>query len=132
MDKSILVQYCDIKKEIKNLHNRIEKFNKQGVMTHDVVQNGYKRHLVITGVDVTRSNRIKKYERLLQQFCDKLFDIQISVEEYIQSLEDSRIRRILRYRHVDNLDWVRIAIEMGGNCTADSVRMEHNRFLEKN
>lgn len=51
---------------------------------------------------------------------------------YINSVDDSQMRQILSLRHINGLSWVQIAFSIGGNNTADSVRMAHKRFLEKN
>ena len=51
MNKETLIQYCDLKQEIKKLENRIDKIQKQSDMVADVVQNGYKGHAVVCGYD---------------------------------------------------------------------------------
>lgn len=51
---------------------------------------------------------------------------------YIGSIGDSFIRQILTLRYVQGCSWIRVAAEMGGGNTEDSVRMAHNRFLSKN
>lgn len=43
MTKEKLIQYCDLKEEIKRLEKRIDKLKKQSEMVGDVVQKGYKR-----------------------------------------------------------------------------------------
>ena len=53
------------------------------------------------------------------------------VEEFIQSLSDSRIRRIIRFRIVDDMTWARVSVNMGGYATDESVRKEFERFMEK-
>ena len=53
------------------------------------------------------------------------------VEEFIKSVDDSRMRRIITLRFNDNLSWFKVAERLGGKSTADSVRMEFNRFMEK-
>ena len=49
---------------------------------------------------------------------------------YINSVDDSLMRQILSLRHINGLSWVQIAFSLGGDNTADSVRMLHKRFLE--
>lgn len=50
---------------------------------------------------------------------------------YIADIDDSLIRQIIRARYVDGKSWHEVAEVIGGNNTADSVRMAHNRFLGK-
>ncbi|MCL2301531.1 MAG: hypothetical protein FWC27_15430 [Firmicutes bacterium] len=51
---------------------------------------------------------------------------------YINCVDDSLMRQILSLRHINGLSWVQIAFSLGGDNTADGVRMAHKRFLEKN
>lgn len=48
---------------------------------------------------------------------------------FISSVEDSQMRQILTLRYVNGMTWQRIATEIGGGNTEDSVRMAHSRFL---
>lgn len=52
------------------------------------------------------------------------------LERYITGIEDTLIRQIFTYRFVNGLTWNQVAHCIGGDCTADSVRMACNRFLE--
>ena len=40
-----------------------------------------------------------------------------------------RMQRIIRYRVFEEMPWNEVAIRMGRNATADSVRMEYIRFM---
>lgn len=51
------------------------------------------------------------------------------IMRYIAGVKDSFMRRILEARYIDGLSWQGVANKIGGNNTADSVRMAHNRFL---
>ena len=51
--------------------------------------------------------------------------------QYILTIEDSLLRQIVHYRCVCLLPWNVIAMEIGGGNTADSVRMQFKRFIEK-
>ena len=62
----------------------------------------------------------------------KLAEIQIQrrrILEYIDTIEDSLVRQILFYRHISCMSWTRVAMEVGGDNTADGVRKIHDRFL---
>ena len=52
------------------------------------------------------------------------------LNRYIDSVEDSQMRQILTLRYIKQYSWYKIANEIGGNNTADSIRMMHNRFLK--
>ena len=53
------------------------------------------------------------------------------INRYIASIDDSLIRQIMTLRYVDCKSWWHVADGVGGNNTADSVRMQHNRFLSE-
>ena len=128
--KTILVQYCDLKKEILKLENRLEKIRKQSPMVSDVVQNGYKRHAVIFGYDIIRDSKLKKLEKILQERYDKLLDMQTEIETYISSIEKSDIRQIFEHRYIDDMSWVQIQMAMGYN-NEDTARKKHDKYIEE-
>lgn len=51
------------------------------------------------------------------------------LNRYIESVDDSQIRMILSLRFVNGMTWQQVANSIGGNNTADSVRMACTRFL---
>ena len=53
------------------------------------------------------------------------------VEGFIASIDDSRMRRIINLRFIENLSWNKVADHIGGGNTEDSIRMAFNRFMEK-
>jgi len=63
----------------------------------------------------------------------KLLEIQIQrkrIMEFIDSIDDSVMRQIIQYRHVSCMKWVEVASHIGGNNTADGVRVAHDDFLK--
>jgi hypothetical protein len=50
---------------------------------------------------------------------------------YIATVEDSLMRQILRLRYIDGLSWAAVAIRIGGNNTASSVKKKAYRYLKK-
>lgn len=50
---------------------------------------------------------------------------------FISEVKDSQMRQILTLRYLNGLTWQRIATEIGGGNTEDSVRKMNDRFLEK-
>lgn len=145
MDKKILIQYADLQEEIKDLRKRIEKtkyqiaqLEKQGIVSDTVRgsrQDGTIGPIKITGFPDRdyhkRTNTLNRQLMLLQEKEDELLELTNEAELYIESIEDSRIRRIFRYRYLDDMSWTRVAMMMGGDNTADSCRMAHNNFFEK-
>lgn len=142
MDKNILVQYCDIQEEVKDLRRRIRKLEDEishlTVVSDSVTgtrEDGTIGHIKITGYPFPEESRkqvlLRRRKAALEEKEDELLELLSDVEEYINSIDDSRIRRIFRYRYVDNMSWVQVAIQMGGKHTADSCRMAHDRYIEE-
>lgn len=137
--KECLVQYCDIQKEIKELEEKIEKLE---LKAHDIVSDSVEsttkyfpiiqNHLKIKGLNQKTIKQLEYYKTILEKRYDRLLEEQIRVEEFIDSIPNSRIRRIFEYRYIEQFSWVKTAFLIGGNATPDSIRMEHDRFLGKN
>lgn len=148
MEKHILEQYTDLQAEEKNLVQRIQSIDSQllnmemkGCMVADSVTCGKrgKKPLgtkKIQGFPFPEYERkkelLKTYKLQLQLADEKLLKLLNDVEKYIESIENSRIRSIMRYKYVDNLNWTQVAHRMGKKHTADGCRMAHDRFLKEN
>jgi hypothetical protein len=141
LTKDILVQYCDLREEVKDLRRRIEKLEadiekiEDERYVTDTVTGGYggTQHYVIRGFPYPEYSRKKTRLYLnkaqLETAEQELLEMINTVEDYIQSISDSRIRRIIRYRFIDNLTWVQVAIKMGGKTTEESARKEFERYF---
>ena len=55
-----------------------------------------------------------------------------ALKGYIDRVEDSQMREILRLKHEENLTWQQIAKQLRGKNTADGVRKRHYRFFKYN
>ena len=143
MTKDILLQYIDLREEVKDLHRRVNTLEiqiskiEQEQCVKDTVKGGSGgiQHFVIEGFPYPEYSRKKTLLRIRQANLEAsemaLLETLNDAEEFIQLLDNSRMRRIIRYRVIDDMSWVKVAINMGGkNTTPDSVRMEFNRFME--
>lgn len=143
VSKEILIQYSDLQEEVKEVRKRIEKTEKQIAKIEeegnvvDTVSggNGGIQHFKIEGFPYPEYSRKKTllYARkaTLASLEMEVMETLNRVEEFIASVDDSRMRRIITLRFNDNLSWFKVAERLGGKSTADSVRMEFNRFMEK-
>lgn len=146
MDREILGQYMDMKAEIADLEELIQKTKRaitnlegKSIQVSDSVKgtrkDGTYGSIRITGYPYQDAERykqlMKRREERLGGYRDRLLEMTNRVDDYINSLEDSRMRRILRYKYFDGLSWVQVAYRMGRKCTADSCRKQVERFLEE-
>lgn len=152
MDKAILVEYADMKEEIKDLRRRIDEDNRaierlrNSVVTDSVTcgKKG-KKPLRTVKIQGRPTTLIKRKERALnnnkaqlERLEIDLLEKQTEVEEYIQQIEKSEIRSLMRFYYIDDLNWVQVAHRMNQMYpkkrkpyTDDSCRCKHNRYLDK-
>lgn len=57
---------------------------------------------------------------------------QSRLERYIADIPDSLTRQIFALRFINGLNWVQIAVSVGGGNSPDGMRMHVNRYLKKN
>ena len=152
MDRNALVEYADVKEEIKDLRRRIEKDRKElerlnKTVVTDSVTRGKKGKkplgtVAIRGVSVSRVERksvaLEKNIALLEGLENSLLEKQTQAEEYIQQIEKSELRIMFRLYYIDDLPWYKVAMRMNQifpkrniKYTEDSCRVRHNRFFEK-
>lgn len=136
--KEHLTQLNDIIKEIEELREKIKKIEpKANQIVNDSVQSTtlhfpFKQtHIKIKGLDVVANNKLEEYKTILEDRYKKLIVIQTQTERFINSLPTSRLRRIFTFRYIEQLSWNQVASRIGRDATADSVRLEHDRYLKK-
>ena len=145
MDKDILVQYTDLQEEIRDIRRRVERARGQmerleteGTVLDAVKgtrQDGTFGSIRIEGFPYAdyekRRRSLQSYLLKLADMEEKLLELTNQAEEYINSIEDSRMRRIAQYRIMDRLSWYEVADKMGGKATSDSCKKYFERFLKK-
>lgn len=145
MDKSILVQYADIKQESYDLQERIDRAqyeldkmtDEDGApeITSDIVQSGdivtgRTRIYGISDLYVRRQSALRNLKAQYELKQVELLYQQSEAERFIKTIPDSRTQSIVRMRVIDRRSWQEIATRMGGGNTADGVRMTFNRLFE--
>lgn len=149
VSKEILIQYTDLQQEIKYLRKKIDSLqNEQASMEknkkHSTVKASmkdfpYTEHNVKTDgyVGLTTiserylSSIINNEIKSLELRYEKLLNVTNDVMDFIESIEDSRMRMIVTYRIIENYTWNQVADAMGGGNTEGSVKMSFQRFMEK-
>lgn len=75
------------------------------------------------------ASKIEELKIILTDKQYKVLTERNKLEQYIASVDDSYMRQIITLRFVDGFSWKKVAIEIGGNNTADSVRKACKRFI---
>lgn len=150
MDKSVLNEYVKMQEEIKDLRKRklklereIKKIEEGGAVS-DVVSGGMGgiEHFKVSGFPIPEYGRkkslLKRRKALLEQKEEELLELMTKTEEYIDTIPQSDLRMIFRFRYIDGMEWSKVAINMNYHFpnkkvayTEDGCRMRHNRFIEK-
>lgn len=151
VDKVILIEYADIREEVKDLRRRIEKSRReierlQKTTVADSVACGRKgkkplRTARVEGRPVAAISRkeraLEKKLGLLETLEAKLLERQNEVEEYIQGIEKSELRTMFRLYYIDDLTWYQVALKMNEifpkrkvKYTEDSCWRKNKRFFE--
>ena len=141
MKKEDLEQLNDLRKEIAELEAAIIRLRQQKTETAtDKVRasgkyfpyvNGYK---TISGVNRSAEERrikmLDRKEKILRDRKRKAEEAEIQIMEYINSVQDSRIRRIMQYRYIDGYKWEKIGEFL--NCDRTYPKKMIDQYLEKN
>lgn len=137
MDKSILEDYIDACRFIKETEAEIKRLKKKRRVVIDKVRGSnpdfpYEpRSFGIAGTTETYAERelIQSEEHILEVQKRRAEELKIGVEEWMENIP-FRMQRIIKYKFFHRLSWEETAILMGRKCTADSVRMEFNSFMK--
>lgn len=136
LDKQKLSQLYYLNKEIELIKQQIQEADY--VMTQDSVKGSstefpYTQHSIkIYGADIKDfSRKMKRLKNKLLRKLSEFMDLRDEIDEYIESIPDSKIRMILTLRYVNGLNWRQIAFSIGGNNTEDSVKKVAYRFLNE-
>lgn len=151
--KDILIQYCELREEIKDLRERIDrdelrlqKIEEEGVVSDTVTgtrADGTIGSIKITGFPIpeysTVKAMLKKRIAKLQIMEDELREAVNAVDDFINAIPKSDLRQMFRFYYIDDMTWRRVATNMNKrfpnrriSYTEESCRKRHDRFLEKN
>lgn len=147
-----LVQYCDIRQEIRDIRERIiknqrqlEKLQEEGTVA-DVVrgtrQDGTIGPIKVVGYPIPAHSRIeamiKRRVQKLHILEDELLEATSQVDDYIAQIPKSELRQIFRLYYLDDLTWDMVAMRMNYRYpsrkipyTKDNYRIKHDRYMKK-
>ena len=129
-----LKQYAQLKNEIKDIETELSEFRTEE--TKDVVKASlnhfpYTEHSLTVNGCCELSNEARNKLITQKQFKKaELEQLRIDIEQFIDNIDDSQIRRIIRLKYIKGYSWAKVAKSVGNN-TADSVRKTFERFFQK-
>lgn len=138
MDKKVLSDYIDACEFIKETEEEIKKLEKKRRIVQDKVKGSnpdfpYEQRSFNLGGTVetlAEAGLLARERQILETQKKEAEELKLQVEEWMQEIP-FRMQRIIRYKFFKELTWEEVATLMGRKCTAASVKMEFQRFMEK-
>lgn len=134
--KEKLEQLFDVRKEHSELLSKVNKLEPEAIVKDYVYKSSKyppftKHKITLVGENPRLVKQLEEYQNILMNSACDLLQIEKECELFISELPTSRLRRIFRYRYLEQYSWRKIAYLIGGNATEDSVKKEHNRYMQK-
>lgn len=137
MDKKTLMDYIDACELVKETEYDIRRMRKIEMEHAKVVGSNpdfpyQKMSFHVSGVTETYldTESIKKEKRLLMERKNRAEQLRSEIEKWMNTIP-SRMQRIIRMKYFEGKPWEAVAVGIGRNATADSVRKEFDRFMRK-
>ena len=135
MERNILEEYIDACEVIKDIEKEIKKLKAKKMITANETVSGSNpeypynpQHFKVQGTIYTYGDdvKIRAQEDILNQRRKKAEELKKMISIPF------RMQRIIKYRFFEDQSWQQVADRMGRRATAESVKKEFRRFLEKN
>lgn len=156
--KEILIQYSDLLKETEEVRDKIDYLEQRipvlekriqeiedGEVVKDKVYGGEGgiQGFSIEGIPnaeyqkkktelLTKKLLLNQRKSTLEILEYDLMQKTNEVEEFISSIDDSRIRRIINLKFIENLSWLQVANRIGGGNSESGVKSAFHRFIANN
>lgn len=127
MTKSDLEQIYYLNRELKMWETELERVRCKSLVGSPLPGNSHGSGVSDKVAD--RAERIIELENRIIAKRDEIQHLRDEAVEYIYSIPDSLTRQIIYYRCVSLMSWRRVAYEVGGYNTAESVRQIYSRFM---
>lgn len=133
--KEQLEQIRTVKSEIDRIAAKLEALRGAQDMSSDIVKGSDPewpyclRSYRITGIDHGKIDRLVAiYQRKMNQLNDYI----IEAEQWLDTVDDSVIRQIVRLRFLENNSWAKTAKLIYGKPYENVPRMAISRYFERN
>ena len=127
MTKSDLEQIYYLNRELKMWETELERVRCKSLVGSPLPSNSHGSGVSDKVAD--RAERIIELENRIIAKRDEIQRLRDEAVEYIYGIPDSLTRQIIYYRCVSLMSWRRVAYEVGGYNTAESVRQIYSRFM---
>ena len=125
MTKEELSRYYCLKKEIKQIEERIKEIDDTFLSANRI--NGMRYEKRLSNPQEQRMILIEKYDKRLEEKKDEALKELMKIEDFIDSINDPEIRMIFRYRYIELMKWNKIAMLV--NMSERTVYRKHREIL---
>ena len=108
MTKGELSRYYYLKKEIKQIEERIKEIDDTFLSANRI--NGMRYEKRLSNPQEQRMILIEKYDKRLEEKKDEALKELMKIENFIDSINDPEIRMIFRYRYIELMEWNKIVM----------------------
>ena len=139
MDKRILSDYIDACAQVKETKEALQKLQKAKKRreldavkgsSHEFPYTAQTFHIEGLAYAVLQDpGEEDRLEEILRERLRNAERIKHDVEAWLNTIP-MRMQRIIRYRIFDELPWNDVAVRMGRQATAESVKKEYQRFMD--
>ena len=128
MTKAELEQIYYLNRELKMWETELERVRCKSLVGSPLPGNSHGSGVSDKVAD--RAERIIELENRIIAKRDEIQRLRDEAVEYIYSIPDSLTRQIIYYRCVSLMSWRKVAYEVGGKNTEDSVKKIYYRFFD--
>ena len=151
MDKNVLIQYVEMKEEIKDLRRRIHETERElakleNMIVTDSVTRGKRGKKPLGTVKITgrptaaialKQKLLKKRNDRLTALEAELLELTNQAEEYIETIPKSELRIMFRFYFLDGMSYLKVAKQMNYmfpkreiKYTDENVKKRIQRYFE--
>ena len=151
MDKNVLIQYVEMKEEIKDLRRRIHENERElakleNMIVTDSVTRGKRGKKPLGTVKITgrpttaintKRNSLKKRNKKLIALEEELLELTNQAEEYIETIPKSELRIMFRFYFLDGMSYPKAADQMNQRFpkrrikyTDENIKKRIQRYFE--
>lgn len=129
MTKQQLEQIYYTARELQMWERELERLKARSPVSSPLPRNGSGGS--ISNPTAKKAERVISLEDKIRELKERLQTERDEAVQFIITIPNSITRMVVYYRCVSLMNWRRVAYEVGGNNSADGVRMIYNRFVEK-
>lgn len=130
MTIDLLRQYNYLKREIKDLEDRIANINSYTGINYDRI--GTRGGGNISNPVMDAADKKLRLADKLQARLDRAYELLIEIEDYIDSIDDSLVRQAITYHYLQGNSWRYTARVLTNNVVDENVLSNMvTRFVKK-